>query len=156
MPRKITVKVSAAPAIASMTRVSHKVVAIAKPANAAPQMATAQSIARPCRVMRTTGPDSAPLTRPPTPIAVMNRPSVRGSPPKRSALMAGNSAIGRPKMVALRSARNAPASTWLRPMYLTPAATARGPGRAAVPDRGSAGSRATPYIEQAKLAASMR
>jgi hypothetical protein len=47
-------------------------------------------------------------------------------------------------------------------MYRTPAATARGPGRAAPAApaapavRGSAGSRATPYSEQAKLAASMR
>ena len=156
MPRKTTVKVSAAPAMPSMTRVSHNVEMTAKPAKAAPQMATAQSIARPCAAMRPTGPDSAAVTRPPTPIAVVNRPSVRGSPPYRSALMAGNSAIGRPKTVALRSARNAPASTRLRPMYLSPAATARGPGRAAPADRGSAGSRATPYSEQAKLAASMR
>jgi len=81
VPRKTTVKVSAAPAMASMTRVSHNVEMTAKPAKAAPQTATAQSIARPCRTMRPTGPDSAAVTRPPTPIAVVNRPSVRGSPP---------------------------------------------------------------------------
>jgi hypothetical protein len=156
VPRNTTVTVSATPAMASVTRLSHNVLAIAKAAKAAPQTATAQSIARPCRAMRPTGPDSAALTRPPTPTAVVSRPSVRGSAPKRSALMAGNSATGRPKTVADRSARNAPASTRLRPMYLIPAATARGPGRAAPADRGSAGSRATPYREQAKLAASMR
>ena len=156
MPRKTTVKVSAAPAMASMSRVSHKVPAIAKPANAAPQTATPASMARPCRVIRPTGPDSVALIRPPTPIAAVNRPSVRGFPPKRSALMAGNSATGRPKMVAFRSARKAPMRTWVRPIYLTPATTERTPRRAPAAASGSAGSRATPYRAAAKLAASMR
>jgi hypothetical protein len=110
-PRNTTVNTSAAPATASMTRVSHSAPAIAKPANAAPQMATAISMTRPCRSIRPTGPDSTPLTRPPTPMAVVNRPRVRGSSPYRSALMAGNSATGSPKTVAFRSARNAPSST---------------------------------------------
>ena len=139
-----------------MTRVSHSVGATAKPAKAAPQIATAPSIARPCRWIRPTGPDSAAVTRPPTPIAAVNRPSVRGSPPKRSALIAGNKATGRPKMVAFRSARNAPRRIRLRPMNRRPSATARSPGRAAPAVRGRAGSRATPYSEQAKLAASVR
>ena len=63
-------------------------------------------------------------------MAVVNRPSVRGSPPNRSALIAGNRATGRAKTVAARSARNAPLITWLRRIKPIPSATARGPGRA--------------------------
>jgi hypothetical protein len=35
------------------------------------------------------GPDSTAVTMPPTPTAAVNSPSVRGSPPNRSALSAG-------------------------------------------------------------------
>src|SRR5579862_2605055 len=115
-PRNTTVKTSAAPATASRPSVSHRPGATANPAKAAPHTATAHTVARPWRTVRPTGPENATLTRPPRPIAAVNRPSVAGLPPNRSALIAGNSATGRPKTVALRSARNAPASTWLRRM----------------------------------------
>src|SRR5215831_1050651 len=134
-PRNTTVKVSAAPATASRLSVGHRPGATANPANAAPHTATVHSIARPCRDTCLTGPENAALDSPPTPMAVVNRPSVRGSPPNRSALIAGNRAAGRPKMVALRSARNAPASTLLLRMKPIPSATARGLGRVA-PQRG--------------------
>ena len=78
-------------------------------------------------------------------MAVVNSPSVRGSPPKRSALMAGNSATGSANTVADRSARNAPASTWLCRMNRIPSATARGPSRGRSPGGRSVGSRPTPY-----------
>jgi hypothetical protein len=68
----------------------------------------------------------------------------------------GKRATGRPKTVALRSARNAPASTWLRRMKLIPSATARGPGRGALPCGRMAGSLATVYRAAAKLTASRR
>ncbi len=155
-PRNTTVKVSAAPATASRLSVSHKLEATANPAKAAPHTAVAASIARPWRETCLMGPDNAALTRPPTPMAAVNRPSVRGLPPNRSALIAGKRAMGRPKTVALRSARNAPASTWLRRMKLIPSATARGPGRTAPPCGRIAGSLATPYRAAAKLIASMR
>ena len=119
-------------------------------------MATVHSMARPWRTRWPTGPENAALTRPPTPMAVVNRPSVRGSPPNRSALIAGNRATGRPKTVAFRSARNAPPITWLRPMKPIPSATARGPGRAAPPDGRIAGSLAIPYSAAAKLTVSAR
>src|SRR5215472_5206589 len=150
----MTVKASAAPAVASRLSVSQRVGATANPANAAPQIVTVHSIARPGREIRATGPDSAALTSPPTPIAAVNRPSVRGLPPKRSALIAGNSATGRPKIVAFRSARKVTGRTWLRRMYRTPATTARGPGLGAVADGRIAGSLPTPYREPAKVAAS--
>ena len=102
------------------------------------------------------GPEKAALASPPRPMAAVNRPSVRGLPPNRSALIAGKRATGRPKMVALRSARNAPASTWLRRMKLIPSATARGPGRGALPCGRMAGSLATAYRAAAKLTASRR
>ena len=149
-------KASAAPATASRLSVSHRLGATANPAKAAPQMATVHNIARPGRVTCLSGPDKAALARPPTPIAVVNRPSVAGLPPNRSALIAGKRATGRPNTVALRSARNAPASTWLRRMKLTPSATARGPGRVALGRGRIAGSLATPYRAAAKLIASMR
>jgi len=143
-PRNTTVNASAAPATASRPSVSPRPGATAKPAKAAPQTATVASIARPWRAMCPTDPENAAPARPPAPLAVVNRPSVRGSPPNRAALIAGNSATGRPKTVALRSARNAPAITWLRRMNPMPSATARGPGRAGAPDR-IAGILATPY-----------
>src|SRR5262245_66534480 len=101
-----TVKVSAAPATASRASASHSPGASAKPAKAAPQRAAEHSIARPRREMWPTGPENIELIRPPTPIAAVNRPSVDGLPPKRSALIAGNSAAGSPKTVALRSVRS--------------------------------------------------
>ena len=67
-----------------------------------------------------TGPDSTAVTMPPTPIAAVISPRVRGSPPNRSALIAGNSDSGRAKNVAFRSVRNAPARTWLRLMNESP------------------------------------
>ena len=103
-----------------------------------------------------TGPENAALTSPPRPMAAVNRPSVRGLPPNRSALIAGNRAMGRPKTVALRSARNAPASTWLRRMKPIPSATARGPGRGAPACGRMAGSLATPYSAAVKLTVSRR
>ncbi len=154
-PRNTTVKASAAPARASRPSVSHRPGATAKPANAAPQMATAHSMARPWRTMWVIRPENATLARPPTPMAVANRPSVRGSPPKRAALIAGNRDTGRPKTVAFRSVRNAPPMTWLRRMKPTPSTTARGPGRAGVPGR-IAGSLAIPYSAAAKLTVSAR
>jgi hypothetical protein len=124
VPRSTTVTVSAAPATASDSSVSHRPGATAKTANAAPHTVTETSIARPCLVTCVSGPDSTAVTRPPTPIAVVNNPRVRGSPPNRAALIAGNSETGSPKNVALRSARNAPASTGLRRMNEIPATTA--------------------------------
>lgn len=109
IPRNTTVNVSAAPATPSASSVSHSQPDTANTANAAPHTVTATSIARPCRDTRPTGPDAAALTMPPTPIAAENSPSVRGSPPNRSALIAGNNASGSPKNVAFRSARKAPA-----------------------------------------------
>jgi len=63
------------------------------------------------------------VTIPPTPMAARNRPSVRGLPPNRSALRAGNSDVGSPKNVAQISVRNAPASTGVRRMSEKPAPT---------------------------------
>ena len=120
VPRITTVIVSAAPATPSVSSVSQSECAIANTANAAPQTVTDASIAAPCRANCASGPDSSAVTIPPTPIAAVNRPSVLGSPPNRSALSAGNSEVGRPKNVALTSARNAPASTGVRPMKETP------------------------------------
>ena len=116
--------VSAAPATASASSVSHSECAIAKTANAAPQIADPTSIAAPCLVTCLSGPDRTAVAMPPTPIAAVNSPSVRGSPPNRSAFRAGNSDVGRPKNVAQTSVRNAPASTGVRPMNEKPAAIA--------------------------------
>ena len=103
------------------------------------------------------GPENTELIRPPTPIAEVNRPSVVGLPPNRSALMAGTSATGSASTVAFRSARNAPASTWLRRMKVIPSAAARQPGQAEPGCGGmSTGSRATPYKAPPKLIASIR
>ena len=113
--------VSAAPATPSVSSVSHSECAIAKTANAAPQTVTDTSIAAPCLASWASGPDSTAVTMPPTPIAAVNRPSVLGSPPNRSALSAGNSDVGSPKNVALTSAANAPSSTGVRPMKVRPA-----------------------------------
>jgi hypothetical protein len=44
------------------------------------------AIAAPCRVTCLSGPHSTAVTMPPTPTAAVNSPSVRGSPPNRSAL----------------------------------------------------------------------
>ena len=89
----------------------------------------------PCRDRCFSGPDSTAVTRPPTPTAVVNSPSVRGSPPNRAALIAGNSETGRPKNVALRSARNAPASAGApprRPAAQEAAATSASRSRASL------------------------
>jgi hypothetical protein len=124
VPRSTTVIVSAAPATASDSSVSHKEAASAKTANEAPHTQTAASITSPCRHTCRSGPDSTAVASPPTPMAVVNSPSVRGSPPNRSALIAGNSDVGRPKNVAFKSARNVPARTGVRRMNETPAITA--------------------------------
>jgi len=123
VPRATTVIVSAAPATPSASSVSHSECAIAKTANAAPQIAAPASIAAPCRVTCLSGPDKIAVTMPPTPTAAMNSPSVRGLPPNRSALSDGNSDVGSPKNVAHASVRNAPASTGVRPMNENPAVT---------------------------------
>jgi hypothetical protein len=154
--RNTTVNVSAAPAAASRVSVSHRPGATAKPANAAPHTPTVHSIPRPYRRIRLTGPEKTALTRPPSPIAAVSRPSVRGLPPNRSALIAGNRATGSPKTVAFRSARNAPARTWLRRMNEAPSATARMPGRTGAPWARVAGSRTTPASAAPKLSASIR
>ncbi len=108
--------VSAAPATPSASSVSQSECATANTANAPPQIAAPTSIAAPCLVTCLSGPDSTAVTMPPTPTAAVNNPRVRGSPPNRSALSAGNSDVGSPKNVAQTSVRNAPASTGVRPM----------------------------------------
>ena len=115
--------VSAAPATASANSVSQSECAIANTANAAPQIVAPTSIAAPCLVTCLSGPERTAVTRPPTPTAAVNSPRVRGSPPNRSALRAGNSEIGSPKNVAHTSVRNAPASTAVRRINEKPAAT---------------------------------
>jgi hypothetical protein len=123
VPRATTVIVSAAPATASASSVSQSECAIAKTANAAPQIVAPTSIAAPCRVTCLSGPERTAVTMPPTPTAAVNSPSVRGSPPDRSALSAGNSEVGSPKNVAQTSVRNAPVSTGVRLMNEKPAET---------------------------------
>ena len=115
--------VSAAPATASASSVSQSECATAKTANAAPQIVAPTSIAAPCLVTCLSGPDRTAVTMPPTPTAAVNSPRVRGSPPKRSALSAGNSDVGSPKNVAQISVRNAPVSTGVRLMNEKPAET---------------------------------
>ncbi len=55
---------------------------------------------------------------------------MRGSPPNRSALIAGNSDTGSAKKVAFTSARNAPHSTGVRRMNDSPSSGQREPGPA--------------------------
>ncbi len=88
---------------------------------------------RPCRVACFSGPANTALTRPPTPIAVMNSPRVRGLPPNRSALIAGNSDTGSAKNVAFTSARNAPHSTGVRRMNASPSSVSASPDRGRAP-----------------------
>ena len=66
-------------------------------------------------------------------------------PPNRSAFTAGSKENGIASTIATRSARNAPTSTRLWPMYRMPSTTAASPGRPMSSSGGSAGSRATPY-----------
>ena len=125
------------------------------------------------------GPANTALTRPPTPIAVMNRPRVRGLPPNLSALIAGNSDTGSAKNVAFTSARNAPHSAGVRRMNASPSSVSASPdrggpssaagsspaARVARPHRpgwpralhgGIAGSRPTPHSAPANDATSAR
>ena len=153
--------VSAAPATASASSVSQSECASANTANAAPQTAAPASIAAPCLATCLSGPDSTAVIMPPTPIAALKSPSVRGSPPNRSALSAGNSDVGSPKNVAQTSVRNAPASTGVRPMNEKPAETEETRDRSERSDgefsRAMAlGREPTPYSAQPNETVSMR
>ena len=107
---------SAAPATPRASSVSHSDGATANTANAAPHDDTVRSITAPWRGMCRSGPENTAVTMPPTPIAAVNKPRIRGSPWKRRALIAGNSDRGSAKNVAFRSMRNVPARTRLRQM----------------------------------------
>ncbi|HEY6786140.1 MAG TPA: hypothetical protein VI365_02400 [Trebonia sp.] len=163
IPRNTTVNVSAAPATARAASVSHSVPEIANTANDRPHTEADTSIPSPFRDVPVIGPDSTALTMPPTPIEAVNRPRIRGSPPNRSALIAGNSDSGNAKKVADTSVRNAPASAGVRPMNDSPKATCRrcARGRKRAPAAGAsgagmAGRRPTPYSAAAKLTVSVR
>jgi hypothetical protein len=154
--RNTMVSASAAPATASAPSVGHRPRTSANAANAAPVTATVHSIARPCLTMCLTGPENDMVTMVPTPKDARNKPSVRGLPPNRSALMAGNSTTGKANTDTLRSARKAQASTWWRRMNANPSATARRPPWLAPDAAGAAGSLAIPYSAAVNVSVSIR
>lgn len=83
----------------------------------------------PARSERTTAPDSAPASTPPMANAEKNRPRFSGFPPKRSALIIGNKAIGMAVTVEKTSDRKAPVRARCFAMNCQPAHIERSPGR---------------------------
>src|SRR3954470_16308324 len=109
--RATTETVSAAPATARNASAIHGLGAHANRASAIPQLQAPTSITTPGRGNRVYEPESTEATTPPTAMAVRNSPSVRGSPPNRSAFSAGNRLIGIESTVTARSVINAPRIT---------------------------------------------
>ena len=73
---------------------------------------------------------AAPMIAP-TPGAAVSSPNVAGPPWKCSVAMAGNSACGIPKIIALVSISSMPPSTPLCRTKRKPSASGRSPGRSA-------------------------
>ena len=70
---------------------------------ARPHPMTAMMVARPWRITDDTQPDVRAPIKAPTPTAEWSKPTVKASPPNTPVPIAGNSAVGMPKTIALRS-----------------------------------------------------
>jgi hypothetical protein len=96
---------SAQPAMARNSRASSRFLVTPNPTMAAPQTMTAAVTARPCRRRWEIQPVVSAPTSAPAPGAAYRNPSTAAPPPNTLAAMAGNSARGMPKTMALTSIR---------------------------------------------------
>ena len=128
VPRKMALTMSPAPATASNRSPSQRTFpASPKLAIASPQMAIATITAIPCRRTLRTQPDKRDPISAPAAGAAYRRPSPPAPILNTLRARAGKTAVGIPKIIAMRSAEKMPTSRRFRATYRIASAGARQP-----------------------------
>ena len=123
---------------------------------AAPQIATATITPTPIRRTAGTQPENTAPSSAPTAGAAAIRPSPAGPTLNTSSASAGNSEVGMPKIIALRSMTNVERITRRARTKLRPSRIADSPGRVTAPSGGSGAIAAIPASDAVNVSTSAR